>query len=227
MIGAIVNTIAVAAGSLIGLLLHRFISKKQGDPLMKAMGFVTLYIGITGILDDSAKVMVIIISLIVGTLIGEVLRLDDHLNSFASGIEKRFQNENGTISIAEGFVSASLLFCVGAMTIVGSLQAGLTGDSAMIFTKSLMDFCSSIIFASTMGIGVLLSAVFVLVFQGGITLLAQWIAPFLTTDIITQMTVVGNLLILALGLNLVGATKIKVINMLPAIVLPVILCQFF
>ncbi|MDD6436200.1 MAG: DUF554 family protein, partial [Clostridiales bacterium] len=92
---------------------------------------------------------------------------------------------------------------------------------------SLMDFCSSIIFASTMGIGVLLSAVFVLVFQGGITLLAQWIAPFLTTDIITQMTVVGNLLILALGLNLVGATKIKVINMLPAIVLPVILCQFF
>ena len=226
MIGVIVNTLTVIVGSIIGLLAKKLIPDGWSDFIMKGIALCVIYIGIDGAMSGE-NTLIAIISMAVGAVIGLALDLDRHLNNFAEKLETRFKKPGENVTIAEGFVTASLLFCVGAMTIVGSLQAGLTGDCTMIFTKSLMDFCSSIIFASTMGIGVLLSAVFVLVFQGGITLLAQWIAPFLTTDIITQMTVVGNLLILALGLNLVGATKIKVINMLPAIVLPVILCQFF
>ncbi|MDY3954484.1 MAG: DUF554 domain-containing protein, partial [Anaerovoracaceae bacterium] len=128
-------------------------------------------------------------------------------------------------SLAEGFVSASLLFCVGAMTIVGSLQAGLSGDNEMLFTKSTLDFISSIVFASALGIGVLLSAVFVFVFQGAIVLLAQVIAPYLNDAVVAEMTCAGSLLILALGLNMLGLTKLKVMNYMPAVFLPILLCM--
>ncbi|MCI8853429.1 MAG: DUF554 domain-containing protein [Lachnospiraceae bacterium] len=226
MSGTVVNVIAVLVGSCIGLLFRKFVTGAQGEPLMKAMGFVTLYIGITGIFDEGAKTMVLIISMVTGTLLGEVLKLDDRLNSFAKKLENRFASPEGGVSIAEGFVTASLLFCVGAMTIVGSLKAGLTGDCTMLYTKSLLDFCSSIIFASTLGVGVIFASVVVLVIQGGITLLAQWAAPIMSNDSIVQMCVVGSLLIMALGTNLIGATKVKVMNMVPAIFMAMILCHF-
>ena len=131
---------------------------------------------------------------------------------------------SGGVSIAEGFVTASLMFCVGAMTIVGSLQSGLTGDHQMLFTKSMLDFVSSMIFASSLGLGVLFAAGFVLVFQGGITLLAGLAAPFLGDAVIAEMTCVGSVLIIGLGLNMLGLTKLKVMNYLPAIFLPILLC---
>jgi uncharacterized membrane protein YqgA involved in biofilm formation len=159
----------------------------------------------------------------VGVILGGIFDLDGKLNGFANGLEKKFQKEGEKTSIAEGFVTASLLFCVGAMTIVGSLQSGLTGDHTMLFTKSTLDFVSSMIFASSLGIGVLFSSAFVLVFQGGITLLAQWVSPFLTDTVIAEMTCAGGLLIIGLGLNMLGLTKLKLMNYLPAIFMPIIL----
>ena len=128
-------------------------------------------------------------------------------------------------TIAEGFVTASLLFCVGAMTIVGSLQAGLTGDNTMLYTKATLDFISSLIFAASLGIGVLLAAAFVLVFQGAIVLAAQAAAPLLTDYVVAEMTCVGSILIVGLALNILGVTNLKIMNFLPAIFLPILLCM--
>ena len=168
--------------------------------------------------------LVLILSMAIGIVIGEGLELDDRLNRFAKRVERRFQRGGNEISLAEGFVTASLLFCVGAMTIVGSLQAGLSNDYEMLFTKSVLDLISSMVFASSMGIGVMLAAGFVFIFQGGIVLLAQFVAPFLTDAVIAEMVCSGSLIIFALGLNIVGITKLKVINFLPAIFLPIMIC---
>ncbi|MCQ2548230.1 MAG: DUF554 domain-containing protein [Clostridia bacterium] len=226
MIGVLVNTAAVIVGSLAGIGLKRFISGNMQKPLLVVMGLISIYIGIRGVLDENAMTMVMILSLVIGTLIGEGLKLDDHLNHASNKLNERFKNIDGAVSVSEGFVTASLLFCVGAMTLVGSLEAGLNGDCTMLYTKSLMDLISSVVLASSLGVGVLLSAVVVFVLQGGVVLLAGLIAPYLTESIILQMTVVGSLLIVALGINLCAGTKIKVLNMTPAIFMPILLCQF-
>ncbi|MGN0710812.1 MAG: DUF554 domain-containing protein [Anaerovoracaceae bacterium] len=225
MFAVIVNTFAVIIGSLAGMLLKRGIPENIREIVMKGIALCTICIGISGVLKGQ-NTLVMIISMVVGAVIGEALDLDCRLNNFAAGIEKRFQKEGGEVSIAEGFVTASLLFCIGAMTIVGSLNAGLTGDTEMLMTKSTLDLISSCVFASAMGIGVLLSAAFVLVFQGGIVLLAQYIAPYLSDAVIAEMTCTGSVLIMALGFNILGITNLKVMNYLPAIFLPILICMF-
>lgn len=226
MISAVVNAAAVVVGSCIGLLLKKGIPERFSDFLMKGLGLCTLYIGFSGALEGE-NTIVLIISMVVGALIGEGIDLDEKLNRFGSFLESKFQKkEGGKVSIAEGFVTASLLFCVGAMTIVGSLQSGLTGNHEMIFAKSMLDFVAAIIFASSLGIGVIFSAVFVLVYQGAIVLLAQWISPLLTDYTIGEMTCAGSVIIIALALNMLGITKIKVMNFVPAIFIPILLCLF-
>lgn len=226
MLGTIVNTIAVVIGAAIGMLVKKGIPERLSDTMMKGIGLCTLFLGISGSLKGQNS-LILIISMVVGALIGEGIDLDAKLNRFGSWIESKFKSKDGEkISIAEGFVSASLLFCVGAMTIVGSLQSGLQGDHEMLFNKSMLDFVSSIIFASTMGVGVMLSAAFVFVYQGTITLAAQWVAPFLTETIIAEMTCVGSVIIIGIALNLLGITKLKVMNYVPAIFIPILLCQF-
>lgn len=226
MIGVLVNTLTVIVGSTIGLLFRKLIPEKWTDFIMKGIALCTLYIGIDGALAGT-NTLVTIISIAVGALIGAALDLDEKLNRFASGLENRFKKEgSGGPTIAEGFVTASLLFCVGAMTIVGSLQAGLTGDNTMLYTKATLDFISSLIFAASLGIGVLFAAAFVLVFQGAIVLVAQAVSPFLTDYVVSEMTCAGSILIIALGLNILGVTNLKVMNFLPAIFLPIVLCLF-
>lgn len=225
MLGTIVNTVAVIIGGSLGLILSSRFPKKLSDALMKALGLCTLLIGITGILKGENQ-LITIISMAVGTIIGELLDLDGRLNRAGLFIQSKFKGRNGRVSVAEGFVNASLLFCVGAMSIVGSLQSGLTGNNEMIFTKSLLDFTSSIIFASTLGIGVLFSAAPVFIYQGAIVLLAQWLAPYLTDSVVSEMTCAGSLIIIGLALNMLGITKLKVMNYVPAIFLPIILCLF-
>lgn len=222
MLGVIVNVIVIILGSGIGMVFNKGIPERVSETLMKGLGLCTLYIGWSGALKGS-NTLVLIVSMAIGIVIGEGLNLDARLNRFADKLEKRFSKKDGSISIAEGFITASLLFCVGAMTVVGSLQAGLSGNYEMLYTKSVLDFISSMIFASTLGIGVMLSAIFVLVFQGGIVLLAQVVAPFLTDGVVAEMTCVGSVLIFALGLNIVGITKLKVLNFLPAMFLPILL----
>lgn len=222
MLGVIVNVIVIILGSGIGMVLKKGIPERIAETMMKGLGLCTLYIGWSGALKGS-NTLVLIISMAIGIVIGEGFDLDKRLNNFAEKLEKKFSKQDGTISIAEGFIAASLLFCVGAMTVVGSLQAGLSGNYEMLFTKSVLDFISSMIFASTLGIGVMISAVFVLIFQGGIVLLAQVVAPFLTDGVVAEMTCVGSVLIFALGLNIIGITKLKVLNFLPAMFLPILL----
>ena len=226
MIGVIANTITVLIGSLCGLLLCRGIPEKVSDTVMRAIGLCTLYIGISGALEGE-NTLVLILSMTIGTMIGVWLDIDKHFTQAVEKIETKFRRGDGKVSLAEGFISASLLFCVGAMTIVGSLQAGLTGDNRMLFTKSILDLISSFIFASTLGIGVVASAGFVFVFQGAIVLAATWLAPLLSDAVIAEMTCAGSLLIVALGLNLIGVTKLKILNYLPAVFLPLLLCPVY
>lgn len=225
LLGTFVNTIAVIVGGSLGLILGSRFPKKISQSLMKALGLCTLLIGVTGILEGKNQ-LITIISMALGTIIGEILNLDGKLNKLGDSLQNKFKKDGEKVTVAEGFVNASLLFCVGAMTIVGSLRSGLTGDNQMIYTKSLLDFTSSIIFASTLGIGVLFSSAFVLLYQGAIVILAHFIAPFLTEAVVAEMTCVGSLIIIGLALNMLGITKLKVMNYVPAIFLPILLCLF-
>ena len=225
MLGTIVNTIAIIVGALIGIFLKKGLPDQLADALMKGLGLCTLYLGISGSLKGENS-LILIISIVIGTLIGESLKLEDKIGSFGNWIEKKFKKDGQTTSIAQGFVTSSLVFCVGAMAIVGSLQSGLQGNYEMLFNKSMLDFVAAIIFASTLGVGVVFAAGFVFVYQGAITLLARWIAPFLSDNTIAEMTCVGSVLIIGLALNMLGITKLKIMNYVPAVFVPIIICQF-
>ena len=226
MLGTIVNTVAVIAGAVIGLLMKKGLPEKLADTLIKGLGLCTMYLGISGSLVGENS-LIMIISIVIGTLIGEGIDLDLRVKQLGEFLERKFRSRDGTkVSIAEGFVTSSLLFCVGAMAIVGSLQSGLSGNHEILFNKSTLDFVAAIIFASSLGIGVVFAAGFVFVYQGSITLLAQWISPFLTDTVVNEMTCVGSVIIIGLALNMLGITKLKVMNYVPAIFIPMILCQF-
>lgn len=230
MLGTIVNSAAVIAGAVIGLLLKRGLPERMSDTLTKGMGLCTLFLGISGSLKGENS-LILIISMVVGILIGEGIDLEEKLNRLGRWVEQKIQamageKAKGKLSVAEGFVSASLLFCVGAMAVLGSLQSGLSGDYEILFNKAVLDFVMAIVFATTLGIGVALSAVSVFVYQGAITLLAQWMAPLLTDRVIGEMTCVGSVIIIGLGLNMIGATRLRVMNFVPAVFLPIVLCCF-
>lgn len=225
MLGTIVNTVAIIIGAFIGMILKKGLPEKMADTLMKGLGLCTLFLGISGSLKGQDS-MILIISIVVGTLIGEGIDLEDKVNRLGQWIENKFKGKksvSGKTSIAEGFVTASLLFCVGAMAIVGSLQSGLQGNHEMLFNKSMLDFVAAIIFASSLGIGVAFASALLFVYQGSITLLAQWISPFLTDTVINEMTCVGSVIIIGLALNMLGITKLRVMNYVPSIFVPIIL----
>lgn len=219
MIGVLVNTATVLIGSLIGLFFKAVIPKKLTDAVMLGIGLCTIYIGIAGTLEGE-NTLILIGAIVLGALIGTAIDLDRRLGALGALLGRRFKKSpDGSVSVAEGFVTASLLFCIGAMTIMGSLEAGLTGNNEMIFIKSLLDLVSSIVLSASLGIGVIFSAAFVFFFQGALVLLAQYLAPVLTPSAINEITCAGSLIIIALGLNLIGVTKIKVANYLPAILI--------
>lgn len=228
MIGTLVNTGAVIVGALLGLLLKKGLPERIADTVMKGLGLCTLYLGITGVLKGQNS-LVIILSVVIGASLGEGLDLEEKVNRIGGWLERRCRPkaDKGIHSVAQGFVTASLLFCVGAMAIVGSLQSGLTGNHEMIFNKSVLDFVAAIIFASSLGYGVIFSAAFVFVYQGSIVLLAQWVAPFLTETVVNEMTCVGSLIIIGLAFNMIGITKLKVMNYVPAVFMPIFLYLFF
>lgn len=234
MLGVIVNTLTVIVGSAIGLLAKKAIPNDWSGFIVSGMGFVTMYIGISGAFSGQ-NTLIAVISMAVGSLIGIAIDIDAKVNRIVSKIENKYARKHNDeigdgevgASFTEGFVTASMLFCVGAMTIVGSLQAGLIGDNTMLFTKATMDGISSVFFAASLGVGVLASAAFVFVFQGGIVLLAQFVEPFLGDAVVAEMTCVGSLILMGMALNLVGATKLKIMNYLPAIFMPIILVPVF
>ena len=233
--GTIVNALGVVAGTIIGVILKSFsrgkkeedleggLRKEIPDVIMKGVSLCVLLIGITGAIKTE-NIMIVIISIVLGGIIGTLLRLDKGITRLGEFIEKKTGGKLG--SITQGFVSASLLFCVGAMAIVGSLSSGLTHDHQTLYAKSLLDTIYAVIFASTMGWGVAFSALLLFVYQGSITVAAGWLAPVLSSVAINEMSAVGSLLIIALALNLLGLTKIKVMNYVPAIFLPILLVLF-
>ena len=222
--GVIVNTGTVLAGSLLGLLFKKGIPEKVNRAVMIALGLFTLYIGMDGALG-AQNALIVVASLVLGAIVGTLLDIDGAINRLGLWAERRFKRGDGeTVSVAEGFMTASLLFCVGAMTVNGAIEAGVQGKNTLFFTKALMDLFSSMMLAAGLGLGVMLSAVFVLVFQGLLVLLAGWIAPVLTPAAIAEMTAAGSLIMVALGLNLLGVTKIKVADYLPAIVFAPVIC---
>ena len=204
--GVIVNTGTVLAGSLLGLLFKQGIPEKVSRAVMIALGLFTLYIGMDGALG-AQNALIVVAALVLGAIVGTLLDIDGAINRLGLWAERKFKRGDGeTVSVAEGFMTASLLFCVGAMTVNGAIEAGVKGDNTLFFTKSLMDLVSSAMLASGLGFGVMLSAVFVLVFQGLLVLLAGWIAPVLTPAAIAEMTAAGSLIMVGLGLNLLGVT---------------------
>lgn len=223
MIGAIVNTLAAVVGGLLGSLLKKGIPERFADLVQKGLALCVLYIGIKGSLVGT-NTLVTILSLVLGAILGELLDIDRGIERLGAWAQRKLSK--GGSRLGEGFVTASLLFCVGSMSVVGSLQSGLTGNHETIFTKSMLDFVSAIILASSLGLGVCLSGAFVLVYQGAIVLLARWAAPVLSDYVVAEMSCAGSLLIIALGLNMLGVTKLKVGNLLPAMFLPIILCLF-
>ena len=238
--GAIVNAIAIVAGASVGLIIHSFshvgnkikadgngekgMGAKLSDAMMIGVGFCTFLIGVQGAIKGQ-NILVTIFSMALGALIGTLLDLDGKITCLGNFVESKTKNRFGNVS--QGFVSASLLFCVGAMAVTGSLESGLTGDHSTQYAKSVLDGIMAVVFASSMGFGVILSAACVLVYQGSITLLAHWIQPLLNDVVITEMTAVGSLLIVGISLNLLGITKIKLMNYIPAIFLPMLLCPLF
>ena len=223
MIGTIVNTLAAVVGGLLGTLLKKGIPERFADLVQKGLALCVLYIGIKGSLVGT-NTLVTILSLVLGAILGELLNIDGGIERLGAWAQRKLSKGGGRLG--EGFVTASLLFCVGSMSVVGSLQSGLTGNHETIFTKSMLDFVSAIILGSSLGLGVCLSGAFVLVYQGAIVLLARWAAPILSDYVVAEMSCAGSLLIVALGLNMLGVTKLKVGNLLPAMFLPIILCLF-
>lgn len=217
MIGVLFNTCTVLIGSVIGLLCHKGISQRLNKAVMTAVGLCTVGIGICNLIEGD-NLIVMVVSISTGMIIGTLLNIDKMLNTLGEKITSKLASSGKGASAAEGFVTACLLFCVGAMTITGSIQSGISGDNSIIFTKSILDLISATVLAASLGIGVLFSSAFVLVFQGGLVLLAGYIEPFID-KCVPCIACVGGIIIIGLGLNLIGVTKIKVADMLPAILL--------
>lgn len=223
--GVLVNTLTVIIGGTVGLLLKKQIPEKLTSAVMTAIGLCTIAIGIGGIIKGENQ-LVMIISLVLGTIVGTLVDLNGKLSRLGDKLQKKKGDAQGS-TFSQGFVTASLLFCVGAMTIVGSMNAGILGDNEMLYTKSLLDLISATMLSASLGIGVLCSAAFVLVFQGGLVALSMALGSFLSDFAINELICAGSVMITALGLNLIGVTKIKVANLLPALILVPFVCLAF
>jgi hypothetical protein len=231
-LGTIVNAAAILAGGAAGLVLKRVIPKRVTDTVMQGVALAVIIVGVSGALRatftiadggiESEHILLMIVSLAVGGLIGELLKLESRLESFGRLCERKFTKPGGDATFTQGFVTATLIYCVGAMAIVGSLEDGINRNHDILFAKSALDGISAIIFASTMGVGVLFSAVTVGLYQGTITVLSVFIAPYLSDVVVTQMSLIGSVLIMSIGMNMLGIAKIKVGNLLPAVFLPIL-----
>ena len=238
--GTIINALAILAGSAVGLGVHALAGRfsavlgakgvRLGERLqaivMQGVALCVLYIGVTGSLKGQ-NTLVAILSMVIGAILGELLDLDSRMGKLGQWVQDKLSHilKSGGGSVAEGFVTAALLFCVGAMAIVGALENGLTGNFDTLKAKAVLDGVSAIVFASSLGLGVALSAGAVLIYQGAIALAAGALSPLLGEAVIAEMTCVGSLLIVALSFNMLGITKIKVMNLVPAIFLPILLCR--
>jgi uncharacterized protein len=218
LLGTIVNGICIIIGTLLGVFLHRIPENMKGT-VMKAIGLTVVVLGLQMGLK-SENFLIVIISLALGAAWGEWMNLEDKLNALGAWLEKKLGSKKET-SISQGFVTATLIFVIGAMAVIGALDSGIRGDHDVLYTKSIIDGFTSLILTTTLGIGVMFSAVPVMLYQGLIALFAtqihQWVPQELMDAYIVEMTATGGIMIFAIGLNLIGITKIRVANLLPGI----------
>ncbi len=226
MIATLINSGVIILGCIVGFFIKGGIPERFNKTIMNGLELCAMFIGFSGALEGK-NIIITIVSMSVGAFIGELIDIDKWINKLGDTLQNKFnkgnRNEN---KIAEGFVTSSLLYCVGAMSIVGAMQAGLSGNYDTIYAKTVLDGVSSIIFSASLGIGVIFSSVTVLIYQGGITLCASFLSGILSQPVIAEMTAVGSLMIVGLGLNLLEATDIKIANLLPGILVPIILGIF-
>ena len=220
--GVLINAAAVAAGGVLGTLGGRFMHEKMKQTVLAATGLVSIGIGISGAIGSSNQ-LIPILSLVIGSVIGELLHIEDGVTRAGDWLQKRFGKSG---SITEGFVTGSLVFAAGAMAVMGALESGLKNDHTILMTKSVIDMAGSVAFAGSLGIGVAFSALSILVLEGTVALLASLLTGVLTEAVITEISVTGSLLIIGIGLNVLGLTKLRIMNMAPALLLPILLCRF-
>ena len=221
LLGSAVNGIAIVIGGLIGMFAGKLLPERIRTALVPTMSLVTIGIAVPGMMKTE-NLLIPILSMVIGTFIGELIDIDGALQKLSNKLQSKFKGS----SVAEGFFTCSLVFAVGAVAVMGALDSGLKGDHNLLYAKALMDGTASIAFAAALGLGVVFSAVTVFVVEGGIALLAGLAAPLLSTAVINEISFVGSLLIIGISLNMMGATKLRVLNMVPALVLPLVLCQF-
>ena len=220
--GVLINAAAVVVGGVLGTLGGRFMPEKMKQTVLAATGLVSIGIGISGAIGSSNQ-LIPILSLVIGSVIGELLHIEDGVTRAGDWLQKRFGKSG---SITEGFVTGSLVFAVGAMAVMGSLESGLKNDHTILMTKSVIDMAGSVAFAGSLGIGVAFSALSILVLEGTVTLLASLLTGVRTDAVITEISVTGSLIIIGVGLNVLGLTKLRIMNMTPALLLPILLCRF-
>jgi len=224
--GVIINSVAVGFGSLLGVFFRNKLNKRVVDTVMSGMGLCVLYIGISGSLKGQ-NILVAIGSIALGGIIGELIDIDDRLRKFGLAVETKFKsNTDKKESLVEGFLNATMVICVGAMAIVGSLQSGLAGNHEILYAKAFIDLFVVLAMSATMGIGVFFSAFLILFYEGAIVLFAGTLSPFLSAVVIDEITCVGSLVIMAIGFNILGITKIKVANLSLAPFIPIFIYLF-
>lgn len=226
MIGVISDVLGIIIGGTIGYLAKKIIPAGWNDIILKGLGLASIYIGIAGTLEGENS-LILIMSMVFGAMIGEGFQLEQRFNRLAERVEEYFDRKGGSSNFAQGFITGSLMMCVGALIVVGSLNAGLKGDNTLLFTKTAIDLIGGMMFAASLGIGVIFAAGPVLVIECALVGLASFIAPVLTTGVINEITCVGSLLIVAMGINLIADTKLKIMNYMPGVFLPIILCPLY
>lgn len=223
-VGTIANVFAIIIGSSLGIIFHKEFPQKIKAIIFEGIGLAIIIIGIQMALKVE-DLLVFIFSILIGGIIGEIIDLEGHLEKFSDFIKEKLGSENKKFT--HGFLTSSLLFCIGSMAIIGSLNDGLRQDHSLLFTKSILDGFTSLALASTYGIGVLFSFVPVLFYQGGITILSVQLQGLLSNLLVAQLTAVGGVLILGLGINLLELKKIKITNFLPSLIVVIILSLIF
>src|SRR5699024_453652 len=219
LLGTIANVITIIIGTLFGLILTR-IKDSYKETIMHGIGLTVVIIGIQMALG-SESIIIVLLSILVGALIGETLQLEKQLNQLAYSISAKFTNGNNSANVAQGFIMASLIFVVGAMAILGALDSGMRGDHGILYTKSILDGFTAMVLTSTLGIGVILSVIPIFVYQGTIALLAakinELVPDVILTNLITELTAIGGILIIAIGLNMLKLIEVRVTNLLPSL----------
>lgn len=224
MFGTIVNFLSIIIGSLLGLILKKGIKEKYKEVILSIVPITIIFLGLSTTLSNmpkSEKPILFIISLVLGGLIGQWLEIEYKLEIFSQNLEKRFLKNSENNSFAKGFLTSSLLFCVGTMAILGSLDGGLKNNYGILYTKSILDGITSIILSSTFGIGVLFSSFAVLLYQGTITIFAKFLGNILTANMLVEISIIGGILLFTMGLSMLHIKKFKTINFLPSILIPI------